>query len=80
MKGNAFPSSLKAKTKAILTSKLTALKKKGKTKQRIHSKVQYNFKKYYQCHYSLAKSTNVLKTLKLGFQSYQQNFTPLRMI
>jgi len=34
--------SLKAKAKAILTLNLNALKK-----QRIHSKVQYNFKKYY---------------------------------
>lgn len=68
-KRKCFSSSLKAKV--ILTLKLTALKKT----QRLHSKVQYNFLKYYQCHYSLAQSTNLLN-FQAGVSKSSTKFSP----
>lgn len=44
MKGNGFSSSLKVKTKAILTSKLTALKKKAKQNKEYIPKSNIIFK------------------------------------
>lgn len=46
----------------------------------MHSKIQYNLKRYYRCHHSLAKSTILLKDFKAGVSKASTKFHPLGTI